>query len=104
MDQNKLQEGLNRMLKRGNAESVRLQTREEVQQRSLPSGVKKGRRSESDEPVWDRRRNYITSVVFDKEQYIRVREYAFANRLPIKEVLFRLIEAGFGTIEKEGRV
>ena len=46
-------------------------------------------------------KNYTTSIVFDKEQYVRLTEIAYEERLGKKETLYRLLALGIKEYEKK---
>lgn len=67
--------------------------------RMRPAVSRRGRpRKEEEAGLWAGKEDYYTSVVFDRSQYERVRELAYARRWSVKETLWRLIESGLENI------
>lgn len=64
-----------------------------------------GRPKKSDDDpdyAWSKGKGYHTSVVFDLEQYAKMKEHAYQERLSFKSFLEKIVALGLKQYEKNG--
>lgn len=66
--------------------------------------IGRGRPRKGESPRWSSADSTFTSVTFNSEQYLKVREIAYQERLSIKETLFLLLSEGISKYEKTGKL
>lgn len=73
---------------------------EDVHSKEAPSVGRRGRPRLGEESRWKKENSYTTTLVLNKERYLRISEIAYEERMSRKDVIDKFLEMGIRAYEK----
>lgn len=86
------------------SEEIRRMQVEEVRSQEAPSVGRRGRPKNGEVSNWNKNNSFTTTLVLNKERYLRVSEIAYEERMSRKDVFDRLLQLGLDAYENNHNI